>query len=93
MAVSLDGIWKELAPDLSFLEGPHSTFRPEIMDDMVPVHFVHESSKVGQGSTPTERSELVLGNRMKVARTSQAVPFISELIQAFDDSSPLWQQV
>lgn len=61
MAVSLDGIWKELALDLSFLESPHGTLRPEIMDDMVPMHFVHESSKVGQGSMYTERSELVFG--------------------------------
>lgn len=84
-AVSLDGMWKEPAADLSFLESPHSRLRTEIMDDVVPVHFVHESSKVGQGSTRTERSELVFGAGWKVARTSQAVPFISELIQAFNE--------
>ncbi len=47
--------------DLSFLESPHSALRPEITDEVVPVHFVHESSKVGQVSTRTERSELVFG--------------------------------
>lgn len=65
--MSLDGMKEDPAPGFSFtfLEIAHSALRSEIMDDMVPVHFVHESSKVGQSSMRTERSEPVFWCRMK----------------------------